>query len=41
MLWQGEELTGVTLALLIADVFALWWLITSRRLRDYFTLSEE
>jgi hypothetical protein len=41
LLGQGEELTGVTLALLIADIFALWWLFTSRRIRDYFTLSHE
>ena len=40
-LWQGEELTGVTLSLLIADIFALWWLCRNRRLRDYFTLSCE
>lgn len=33
---QGEELTGVTLVLLTGDVFALWWLATNRRLRDYF-----
>jgi hypothetical protein len=41
LLGQGEELTGVTLALLSADIFALWWLFTSRRIRDYFTLSHE
>lgn len=38
---QGEELTGVTLALLTGDVFALWWLATNRRLRDYFLLQGE
>ena len=41
LLWQGEALTGVTLSLLIADIFALWWLCQSRRLRDYFTLSRD
>ena len=41
LLWQGEELTGVTLFLLLADLFALWWLVTSRRLRDYFTINRE
>ncbi|WP_435927358.1 DUF2919 domain-containing protein [Dryocola sp. BD613] len=38
---QGEELTGVTLALLTGDIFALWWLFTSRRLRDYFLAQRE
>lgn len=34
--WQGEAVTGVTLALLITDVYALWWMLTSRRLRGCF-----
>lgn len=38
---QGEALTGMTLALLTGDVFALWWLCTSRRLRDYFAPQRE
>lgn len=41
LLWQGEDLTGVTLLLLLADLFALWWLATSRRLRDYFIINLE
>lgn len=41
VIWQGEALSGMTLALLIGDVFALWWLCTSRRLRDYFALRHE
>ncbi|MCA1922538.1 DUF2919 domain-containing protein [Buttiauxella noackiae] len=41
LLWQGEDLTGVTLLLLLADLFALWWLATSRRLRDYFIINRE
>ncbi|RPH21143.1 DUF2919 domain-containing protein [Buttiauxella warmboldiae] len=41
LLWQGEELSAITLALLIADVFALWWLCSNRRLRDYFSVSGE
>ncbi|WP_436893090.1 DUF2919 domain-containing protein [Siccibacter turicensis] len=34
--WQGEAVTGMTLALLIADLYALWWLLTSPRLRACF-----
>ncbi len=36
ILWQGESLSGITLAILTGDVFALWWLATDRRLRDAF-----
>lgn len=38
---EGEALTGMTLALVIGDVFALWWLSTNRRLRDYFSPQNE
>ncbi len=41
VIWRGEALTGMTLALLTGDVFALWWLCTSRRLRDYFAPQRE
>ncbi|WP_455425349.1 DUF2919 domain-containing protein [Dryocola sp. LX212] len=41
LLGQGEALTGLSLALLIGDVYALWWLLTSRRLKDYFALRSE
>ena len=34
--WQGEAITGVTLALLVADIYALWWMLSSRRLRGCF-----
>ena len=41
LLGQGEDLTGVSLALLVGDVYALWWLLTSRSLKDYFALQSE
>ncbi|HEY1847180.1 MAG TPA: DUF2919 domain-containing protein [Buttiauxella sp.] len=41
ILWQGETFTGITLAVLMGDVFALWWLATNRRLRDYFLPQSE
>lgn len=42
LLWQpwlwldGEALSGVGLSLFVIDIFALWWLITNRRLRACF-----
>lgn len=41
VIWRGEALTGMTLVLLIGDVFALWWLSTNPRLRDYFASQRE
>lgn len=35
--WQGDTLSGVGLTLVILDGFALWWLLSSRRLRACFT----
>lgn len=35
--WQGDVLSGVGLTLVILDGFALWWLLSSRRLRACFT----
>ena len=33
LLWLGGEApSALTIALLVADVYALWWLLTSRRL---------
>ena len=43
LLWQpwmwlgGEALSGVGLSLFLLDIFALWWLITNRRLHACFT----
>ena len=34
MLWlSGESPSSLTIALLVADGYALWWLLTSRRRR--------
>ena len=47
LVWQlallagDEALTGTTIVLLAADLFALWWLLANRRLRDYFALKNE
>ena len=42
VLWlQGEAVNGVSLALVVADVVALIWLISHRRLRACFTLEKE
>lgn len=41
VLWQGETLSGVTLTVLLGDIFALWWLSTNRRVRDYFLPQSE
>lgn len=44
LLWQpvlwyfGETVSGTGLALVVLDIYALWWLLTSRRLRACFTL---
>lgn len=35
--WTGEAVTGLGLTLLLLDSFALWWLLTDRRLRACFT----
>jgi hypothetical protein len=39
--WQGEPLSGIAFALVIMDVFALWWLLSSRRLRACFSAQED
>lgn len=37
-LWLSDEaFTGIGLSLFLLDIFALWWLITNRRLRACFT----
>ncbi|WP_279051765.1 DUF2919 domain-containing protein [Cedecea davisae] len=47
LVWQlallagGEELTATTIVLLVADLFALWWLVVNRRLRHYFAVQSE
>lgn len=42
LLWlQGEPLSGIGLALVVMDIFALWWLLSNRRLRACFSLSED
>lgn len=41
-LWlQGEPLNGVSLALAVADLVALIWLLTHRRLRACFAIEKE
>ena len=38
MLWlSGESPSSLTIALLVADGYALWWLLTSRRPAPVFT----
>ncbi|MDX6020274.1 DUF2919 domain-containing protein [Scandinavium sp. V105_16] len=39
--WQGEPLSGIGLALVIVDGFALWWLLSNRRLRACFAPHED
>jgi hypothetical protein len=39
--WQGEPLSGIGLALVIFDGFALWWLLSNRRLRACFAARED
>jgi Protein of unknown function (DUF2919) len=39
--WQGEPLSGIGLALVIVDGFALWWLLSNRRLRACFSPHED
>lgn len=39
--WQGEPLSGIGLALVIVDGFALWWLLSNRRLRACFSPQED
>lgn len=42
VLWlQGEPLSGMGLALVILDGFALWWLLANRRLRACFSPHED
>lgn len=36
-----QNISGITIALLVMDIWALWWLSTNRRLRDYFALHHE
>ena len=35
--WYGEPLTGIGIALVVADIVALLWLLTNPRLRACFT----
>ncbi|EHM44481.1 DUF2919 domain-containing protein [Yokenella regensburgei] len=35
--WRGEAVSGIGLTLVILDGFALWWLLSSRRLHACFT----
>lgn len=39
--WGGEPLTGIGIALLVADIVALLWLLTNPRLRACFTHQED
>lgn len=46
LVWQcsglaDEMINGIAIFLLIMDILALWWLVTDRRLRDYFALHHE
>ncbi|VTN10732.1 Inner membrane protein yfeZ [Raoultella terrigena] len=37
LLWLGgESPSALTIGLLVADIYALWWLLSSRRLRACF-----
>lgn len=37
LLWMsGESPSAVTISLLVADLYALWWLLSSRRLKACF-----
>lgn len=35
--WLGEPLSGIGIALVVADIVALMWLLTNPRLRACFT----
>jgi len=39
--WQGEPLSGIGFTLVILDIFALWWLLSNRRLRACFLPFED
>lgn len=39
--WQGEPVSGLGIGLMIIDLFALWWLLSNRRLRACFTPEAE
>lgn len=39
--WSGEPLTGIGIALVVADIVALLWLLTNPRLRACFTHQED
>jgi hypothetical protein len=42
VMWlAGDPLNGVGLALLVADIVALIWLLTNQRLRACFSLEKE
>jgi len=42
LLWlQGEALSGIGIALLVADIVALLWLLTHPRLRACFTPEQD
>lgn len=42
LLWlRGESVTGPGLSFLVMDIFALWWLISHRRLRACFRPAAE
>lgn len=38
---NGEPVNGVGVALVAADIFALWWLLTNPRLRACFTIEAD
>ncbi|WP_370967501.1 DUF2919 domain-containing protein [Enterobacter wuhouensis] len=39
--WRGEPLTGIGIALVVADIVALLWLLTNPRLRACFTHQDD
>ncbi|WP_336209450.1 DUF2919 domain-containing protein [Enterobacter sp. P82] len=39
--WYGEPLTGIGVALVVADIVALLWLLTNPRLRACFTHQDD
>lgn len=42
VLWfNGDPVNGAGLALVVADIVALLWLLTNRRMRACFTLEKE
>ena len=39
--WYGEPLTGIGVALVVADIVALMWLVTNPRLRACFVPQDD